>query len=77
MKLKKVEKIDYLLTLTEKEALWLRAVMQNPILNYPPDAESFSTTSVQESPEDQEMREGFFNLLSSRIDKYKEFSHAR
>ena len=47
---KQVVAIEVQLTLTEKEAAWLRAALQNPI-------------SPDESAEDAKMRERFFLAL--------------
>jgi hypothetical protein len=47
-------KITVLLELDEKEALWLRAVMQNPL---------HQSDLGQEPPEDREMRSRFFEAV--------------
>ena len=44
---------EIIIKLSMKEALWLKALMQNPIYNSPDE----------ESPENKSMRENFWNIL--------------
>ncbi len=48
---------DIVLKLTEREAVWLRGVMQNPLHSDNPNA------AIEEDELSREMREMFFNSL--------------
>lgn len=50
--------VTRLLVLTEEEAAWLAAIMQNPMYGTP----------EEESPEDREMRMRFWNALTKEGD---------
>lgn len=53
-KLKAIREKIYTLKLNEKEAMWLKAVMQNPLYSLEPD---------EEREDNKEMRKRFFETL--------------
>ena len=60
MKAYSKESIEVTLVLSEKEALWLQAVMQNPLSNDPDPA--------NEEPEQQECRIALFTALQKALE---------
>lgn len=62
MKVEKKVEIEVKLTMSGKEAQWLKALLQNPLHEHSPENE---TIDNYETPENYNMRSNFWSRLNS------------